>query len=212
MQCLAQTRQRHGADGHLGCRLRIQDPGADQPVAVTDRVEPVRHTRVVDGDDATEDAVWIEPALMTIERGLPQIELLGLPEVVHDLERPVPALGRAKLQDRGLIVADPVAASRDLRELGGYVAATQEITRWAIAGVRFDLYDPDADAAEQRAFARVPKEMRFTTWSFMAALRYEGLRLIAEYDHRKNPLGRDATGSPASLADDSFTLRAAAGF
>lgn len=47
--------------------------------------------------------------------------------------------------DRGVQPADPVAASRDLRELGWYVAATQEVTRFAQVGVRYDSYNPDAD-------------------------------------------------------------------
>src|SRR5262249_41448482 len=46
--------------------------------------------------------------------------------------------------DRAIQPADPVAAKRDLRELGWYVAVTQEITRWAAIGVRYDYYNPDA--------------------------------------------------------------------
>lgn len=116
---------------------------------------------------------------------------------------------RAKNLDRGLVVADPVAASRDLRELGWYVGATQEITRWSMIAVRYDLYDPDADASEQRPFAVVPRDARFRTWSFMAAARWPKVgRLVGQYDRRQNALGRDASGSPTTLADDAFTLRA----
>lgn len=133
----------------------------------------------------------------------------------------VPALGelvlrgeivRAKNLDRGLFAADPVAASRDLREFGWYVGATQEITRWAMIGVRYDVYDPDADASEQRAFALVPKDSSLSTWSFMAMARWKTARLVAEYDKRTNALGRDVSGAPTTLADDSFTLRAAVAF
>jgi hypothetical protein len=134
------------------------------------------------------------------------------------LEITLPTLGtlalrtelvRAKNLDRGLVVADPVASSRDLREAGWYVGGTQELTRWAIVGVRYDLYDPDSDAQDQRPFAVVPIDASFKTWSFMAAARWPTVgRLIAQYDHRKNALGRDVTGAPTTLADDSFTLRA----
>jgi hypothetical protein len=121
-------------------------------------------------------------------------------------------LVRAKNLDRGTFVADPVATSRDLRELGWYVAVTQELTRWALVGVRYDTFDPDADAREQRPFALVPRDSSLSTWSFMGTLRYKKARLVAEYDHRKNALGRDVTGAPTTLADDSFTLRAVVGF
>lgn len=115
---------------------------------------------------------------------------------------------RAKNLDRGLYVADPVAATRDLREFGYYVGASQELTKWAIVGVRYDRYDPDADAREQQAFAVVPVDQSLSTWSFMAAGRFGSAKLVAQYDRRKNALGRDETGKPATLADDSFTLRA----
>jgi len=119
---------------------------------------------------------------------------------------------RAKNLDRGLFAADPIAASRDLRELGWYLSATQEVTRWAIAGVRYDVYDPDADARDQRPFTVVPRDASRRTWTFMATARWNGARLIAEYAHRKNAFGRDASGAPATLADDSLTLRAAVPF
>ena len=110
--------------------------------------------------------------------------------------------------DRGLYISDPVVATRDLRQLGWYVGASQEITRWALVGVRYDRYDPDADAREQEPFALVPRDMSMSTWSFSAAGRTRIARLIAQYDHRQNALGRDASGRPTTLADDSFTLRA----
>jgi hypothetical protein len=81
-----------------------------------------------------------------------------------------------------------------------------------MVGVRHDVYDPDADAREQTPFAVVPRDQTFSTWSFMATLRYKTARLVAQYDLRKNALGRDASGAPTTLADDSFTLRAAVGF
>jgi len=115
---------------------------------------------------------------------------------------------RASNLDRGLFVSDPVATSRDLRQLGYYAGASQEITRWALVGVRYDHYDPDADAREQEPFAVVPRDLSMSTWSFSAAGRTRVARLVAQYDHRRNALGRDASGRPTTLADDSFTLRA----
>jgi hypothetical protein len=119
---------------------------------------------------------------------------------------------RAKNLARGRFQADPVAASRDLREIGWYVGVTQELTRWAMIGVRHDLFDPDADAQEKRPFAVVPQDSSLSTWSFLAMLRWKKARLVAQYDRRKNNLGRDPSGAPTTLADDSFTLRAVVGF
>lgn len=119
---------------------------------------------------------------------------------------------RASNLDRGLVVADPVAASHDLRELGWYAGATQALTRWAQIGARYDRYNPDADASERQPFALVPRDPSFSTWSFMAAARLPFGRLVAQYDLRTNALGRGASGAPTTLADDSFTLRAEARF
>ena len=119
---------------------------------------------------------------------------------------------RAKNLDRGTFAADPVTATRDLRELGWTVAVTQELTRWGLVGVRYDTFDPDADARDQRAFGLVPKDSSLSTWAFMGQVRWKTARLVAEYDHRSNALGRDVTGAPTTLEDDSFTLRAVVGF
>ncbi|WP_394847790.1 hypothetical protein LZC95_10045 [Pendulispora brunnea] len=144
---------------------------------------------------------------------------------------------RAKNLDRGLWAADPVAAGRDLREVGYYVDLLQEVTPYGIVGVRYDRYDPDADASEQSGVRLVARDISASTWSVMAAVRYKpvalgrskggellaatdiGLprmfyaaRCIVQYDHRTNALGRDASGAPATLADDSLTLRGEVSF
>jgi hypothetical protein len=115
--------------------------------------------------------------------------------------------------DRNLFVADPVAAARDLRELGFYVAATQELTSWAAVGVRYDRYDPDRDANDLRGGVQVPRDSSYSTIAVAAAARYAGYgRLILEYDRNTNALGRTLTGTPATLANDTFMLRAEARF
>lgn len=119
---------------------------------------------------------------------------------------------RAENLDRGVFVADPIAAGRDIREFGFYVGATQEITKWAQVGVRYDKYNPDSDASDQTPFKVVPLDSSFSTWSFMVAARLPYGRLIGQYDLRSNSSGRDASGNPTTLADDSFTLRAEARF
>jgi hypothetical protein len=109
--------------------------------------------------------------------------------------------------DRGVEPADPVGAGRDFRELGFYVALTQEVTRYAMVGARYDRYDPDADVTEQRGVSLVPTSHAYSTLAVAAAARYPPGRLIFEYDHNTNNLGRTPGGLPTTLADDAFTLR-----
>ena len=110
--------------------------------------------------------------------------------------------------DRALLVADPVAAGRDQRELGWYLAVTQQLTRWCAVGVRYDRYDPDADAREQVGARLVPRDRSYSTLSVVAAAAYAPYaRLTLEWDHNTNALGRTSTGAPATLGSDVVTLR-----
>jgi hypothetical protein len=121
-------------------------------------------------------------------------------------------LVRAQNLDRGIAFADPVGAGYDLRELGWYLGATQEITRWALVGVRYDHYDPDQDSHEQQAIRIVPLDQSFATLALLAMLRYESARLSLEYDKNWNALGRAPNGSPATLASDTVTMRTQVAF
>jgi hypothetical protein len=116
-------------------------------------------------------------------------------------------IARGQNLDRGIEPADPVSTGYDLRELGWYVGATQELTPWAMIGVRYDQYDPDQDASDQQAATLVPVDRTYRTLALMAMARYEGARLLLEYDRNGNALGRDASGAPATLRDDALTLR-----
>ena len=110
--------------------------------------------------------------------------------------------------DRGLRPADPVASGRDLREFGWVVGASQEFTRWAAFGVRYDFYNPDVDAYRQTPTVLVPRDVSFRAWTF--ALSCGGVarnRLTLEYQHNRNALAVAADGSPTTLAADTLTLR-----
>jgi hypothetical protein len=133
----------------------------------------------------------------------------------------IPGLGELALRaellwatnmDRGLVVADPIAVGRDLRELGWYVGATQELGRHVMVGVRYDRYDPDSDAASQRAMNLVPADLTFSTLALMAMVHQDLQRLVLEYDRNGNALGRDVTGGPTTLAADTVTLRGQVAF
>jgi len=109
--------------------------------------------------------------------------------------------------DRGLEVADPVGAGHDLREVGWSVGVTQELTKWAMIGARYDAYDPDADASQQRAANLVPVDRTYWKLALMGMFRYEQARLLLEYDLDGNPLGIGPNGAPTSLAANALTLR-----
>jgi hypothetical protein len=129
----------------------------------------------------------------------------------------VPVLGELTLRgelviaenlDRGVEVADPVGAGRDLREVGWTVGATQEITRWAMIGARYDRYNPDADAQSQQGVRLVPVDRSYATFALVAIARYRSQRLLLEYDVNTNPLGLSPSGGPTTLADNTLTVRA----
>ena len=113
--------------------------------------------------------------------------------------------------DRGLYFADPIANSRKLRELGFQIGALQRIGPHALAGIRYDRYDADRDATEQR-YSLVGVHRVFSTWAFLAATTWDNTRVSIEYDRARNPLGRDDTGAPATREDDRLTVRAQVGF
>lgn len=131
---------------------------------------------------------------------------IGIP-VLGDLDLRAEIVRSSNL-DRGLLPSDPVSATRDQRQSGLYLGVTQEVTKWATVGVRWDRYDPDADAREQEPFALVPRDPSVSTWAFNVTGRMGPGRLVAQYDRRSNTAGRDVNGRPTTLADDSFTLRA----
>lgn len=202
---------------------------AARPIRVEGGVSAVTGRGFSKGQPATKDVLqWqdsnddgvVDATELEISAGAPATPSRGFKRfaVGADLRVfvAIPVLGelalrgeivRAQNLDRGLMVSDPVAATRDLRQLGWYVGVSQELTRWSLVAVRHDRYNADADAREQTPFAITPRDPTMTTTSFTVAARARLARLMAQYDHRTNALGRDASGAPAKLADDSLTLR-----
>ncbi len=114
--------------------------------------------------------------------------------------------------DRGLIYADPVAASRDYRELGFAVGAVQDLGPHAQAGVRYDRYDGDRDVVKRLGVAIVGEHKLFSTLSVMVTGRWQDARLLVQYDHERNPFGRDDNGMAITRSAERLTLRAQVGF
>ncbi|HEY0840579.1 MAG TPA: hypothetical protein VGD74_10375 [Vulgatibacter sp.] len=110
--------------------------------------------------------------------------------------------------DRHLFQNDPVETGLDARGFGWYVAAVQELGKYAMAGFRFDSYDPDANSFDSRRGKLVPRSMRIDTFSPMVGLVLPDIaRLTFQYDFIRDHLARDEQGLPADLANDAWTLR-----
>jgi hypothetical protein len=114
----------------------------------------------------------------------------------------------AKNLDRAVLIADPLGPlGRDLRELGYYVAAVQDLGPHVQVGVRYDSYDPDRDATDTQGARLVPSSQVYQTVALALALRAGPGRLVFEYDINRNHLGRASNGMPANLADNVLTIR-----
>ncbi len=110
--------------------------------------------------------------------------------------------------DRGVFPSDPVAAGADVRQLGAYVAFTQEILRWGLVGLRWDYYDANSDFLVTRQGRFVPASLTVQTVSPVVGVNLgDHLRVLFQYDAIVDTLGRDARGVPVDLANDQWTLR-----
>jgi len=110
--------------------------------------------------------------------------------------------------DRGLLVADPIAVGRDLREFGWALGATWQPLPYVIVGVRYDEYQPDLDATDARAGRVIATDATIATWSVAAALQIpDTARVTVAYDHEDNAFGRDAQGRATTLAADVLLAR-----
>jgi len=111
--------------------------------------------------------------------------------------------------DRGVLVADPVTLGRDQRELGFAAGLSQDLFGLGVLGLRYDRYDPDADASERRAAALVPLDRSVSTLSVVLGWTgFESFLFAVEYNANDNNLGRSASGEPARLEADRLLLRA----
>ena len=132
----------------------------------------------------------------------------------------IPYLGEAWLYaeiatgvniDRGIVPADPGITGRDQRSRGFYVAFTQELFDYAMIGVRYDFYEPDADETDQQGGTTVISRRPFKTLSFGIAglLPLDDIkaRLLFEVVTEQNSLARDSAGVPAPLDNDVIRAR-----
>lgn len=110
--------------------------------------------------------------------------------------------------DRGLYVADPTLTRIDARELGWHVGFTQEVTRYAVVGFRFDFYDPNSDLLDDRGGKSIPSKQAISTYSPLLGLSLpDRARLVFQYDVVRDRLARNTSGVPIDLANDMWTIR-----
>jgi hypothetical protein len=110
--------------------------------------------------------------------------------------------------DRALFIADPIESGTNLRELGWYVAGTQEITRYGLIGFRYDYYDPNADFFDHRSGLLIPSSEVIETYSPLVGLVLPNrARALVQYDIIRNHYGRNAEGEPTNLKMNTLTLR-----
>jgi hypothetical protein len=110
--------------------------------------------------------------------------------------------------DRGLFVADPVATGIDLREVGWYAGYVQEVTPYAVVGLRIDAYNPNGDSTRQLGGNVLPLDQTITTFSPLVGLVLPNrARLVFQYDHIRDHEALDARGVPTDLRNDQWALR-----
>lgn len=114
----------------------------------------------------------------------------------------------AQNHDRGRYLSDPVQTGFDLRQVGGYLGLTQELSPYALVGFRVDAYDPNSDFLEERRGELVPRSQSSLTLSPIVGLVLpQRARLLFQYDFIDDELGRDAIGNPTDAENDQFTAR-----
>ena len=153
-----------GVSGETGTGFHAGTPATKNVLVWQDQngdglVEPSEIV-AIGGAPATPSQVFHRFALGGDARLIVHLAPLG------DLTLRAEAVNALNL-DRGLEVADPVGAGHDLREVGWSAGATQEVSRWAMLGARYDRYNPDGDASQERAANLVPVDRSYSTLALM---------------------------------------------
>lgn len=114
----------------------------------------------------------------------------------------------ASNHDRGLVVSDPVVTGVDVRQWGGYLALSQDITEYAVVALRAELYNPNADVFDQRRGEFVPSNQRIVTVSpAIGLILPKRARLLGQYDFVDDHFARNLLGVPTDAKNDQWTIR-----
>lgn len=110
--------------------------------------------------------------------------------------------------DRGVNVANPVAGSADIREIGWVVGTVHTLFDHLVLGVRLDGYDPDADALTRANGRYVPADQSYLTAAFLLGYELDATnKVLVQYDLVRDHLAIDAAGRPTDLRNDRLTAR-----
>ncbi|HET9958167.1 MAG TPA: hypothetical protein VFQ61_26910 [Polyangiaceae bacterium] len=114
----------------------------------------------------------------------------------------------ASNQDRALYPADPVQTGVDLRESGFSISFVQDVYRYGLIGLRYSLYDPNADWLDQRQGNFQPRSAAVRSVSPVIGLNLaDYARLLFQYDFVRDRLARDPRGVPADANNNWFGVR-----
>lgn len=209
------------ARAELGARIRLEagastmlGSGFHQGTLAT-KDTLVWRDRNEDGIAQQSELLLIRGAAATPSENFERFGLAGELRVLAALPpgelRVAAEVVTAKNLDRAVRPADPVLLGIDQRAFGAHLSVTQELTRHAVIGVRVERYEPELDSSQLESGQLARTEERFQAISVAAGLLHEeeGIRgaLLVDATHRSDPLGRDAAGLPADLANDSLTVR-----
>jgi hypothetical protein len=205
------------------------DTHPTEKLGLTANVSSLRGRGFHPGTDATKNQVtWrdtnedgqIQPSELTGQPGTAATPSQSFTRwaVGADLQlRLQTALGQSMLygeitvasnMDRALYVADPVLTGTDAREHGFYVGLIQEITPYAVAGFRYDTYDPNSDFLDKRGGRIITQSQSVQTFSPLVGAVLPGrARLLFQYDVIRDHFARDGRGLPTDLKNDAWTLR-----
>jgi hypothetical protein len=110
--------------------------------------------------------------------------------------------------DRNMYYADPIETGVDQRELGFYAGVVQELGAYAVAGFRYDYYDPNSNLFDKREGLLIPYSEAVRTASPLVGLTLpDRARLVFQYDFVRNALARTAQGVPTDLKANVWTVR-----
>jgi hypothetical protein len=114
----------------------------------------------------------------------------------------------ASNHDRGLVVSDPVVTGVNVRQWGGYVAISQDVTQYGVVALRAELYNPNADLFDQRRGEFLPANQSILTLSPAIGLVLpRRARLLAQYDFIDDYFARDLLGVPTDAKNNQWTVR-----
>jgi hypothetical protein len=114
----------------------------------------------------------------------------------------------ASNMDRNMFIADPTTTGFDEREFGYYIALYHEFKQGALAGFRFDQYNPNSDFLDSRGGQSIPVTQTVTTYSPLIGFQVpHRARLVAQYDFIHDALARNTLGVPVDKKNNVWTIR-----